>query len=111
MTRTLIHGAGRMARRILARSTEFDRIEILGLVSRSRPQADPGANWYASLGELDFSVDLLIDFTLPGGTRDAAQWCAANRVALLSGTTGLAEADTGALKSAALKVPVLWAPT
>ncbi len=55
-------------------------------------------------------ADLLIDFTLPGGTGVAAQWCAANKVALLSGTTGLTDEDIEALKKAALEVPVLWAP-
>jgi 4-hydroxy-tetrahydrodipicolinate reductase len=52
----------------------------------------------------------LIDFTLPGGTRVAADWCAANEVAILSGTTGLTGDDISALESAASKVPVLWAP-
>jgi len=99
-----------MARRVLARLSEFSDFELTGMVSRRRPEDDLDVVWYATLTEVDAVVDLLIDFTLPGGTQAAARWCAANRVALLSGTTGLHDADKAALKDAALKVPVLWAP-
>jgi 4-hydroxy-tetrahydrodipicolinate reductase len=52
----------------------------------------------------------LIDFTLPDGTGAAAQWCAENDVALLSGVTGLPDDITAALQTAADRVPVLWSP-
>lgn len=110
MTRTLLHGGGRMARRVLALLPDFESFELVGLVSRTRFEGDPGVEWFPSLEASSGSADLLIDFTLPGGTRVAATWCAANNVALLSGTTGLADEDFSALKNAALKVPVLWAP-
>ena len=99
-----------MARRVLANLPEFEEYELIGLVSRSQPVSGETSNWYSSLEQVDSSVDLLIDFTLPGGTAIAAQWCEKNNVAMISGTTGLAETDFSALKSAALKVPVLWAP-
>ena len=99
-----------MARRVLAHLSDYESFELLGLVSRSQPDVDPGVKWFSSLEELNTTADLLIDFTLPGGTRVAAQWCASNNVALLSGTTGLKDEDINALKNAALKVPVLWAP-
>ena len=110
MIRILIHGAGRMARRVMAQLQGFEGFELLGLVSRTRPGDDIGTSWFSSLEEVNGRADLLIDFTLPGGTRLAAQWCSARNVALLSGTTGLTEDDIGALKNAALGVPVLWAP-
>ena len=110
MTRTLVHGAGRMARSVLAQLPGFDKLELVGLVSRTRPDDIPGIDWFASLADMNSDVDLLIDFTLPGGTRAAAHWCAVNNVALLSGTTGLSDEDVEALESASLKVPVLWAP-
>lgn len=110
MTRTLVHGAGRMAGSVLAQLPDFENLELVGLVSRTQPDETSGIDWFASLEELKSDVDLLIDFTLPGGTRTAARWCAANHVALLSGTTGLNDEDMEALKSASLKVPVLWAP-
>ena len=110
MTRILVHGAGRMARRVLAQLPGYENFELLGLVSRSRPDDDIGTDWFESFSEANVSADLLIDFTLPGGTRLAAEWCAANNVALLSGTTGLTGDDVKALENASLKVPVLWAP-
>lgn len=110
MTRVLLHGAGRMARRVLAQMPGFENFELLGLVSRTKPDDDIGTDWFESFNEVGDSPDLLIDFTLPGGTRLAAQWCSARNVALLSGTTGLTENDVKALENAALRVPVLWAP-
>ena len=110
MTRILIHGAGRMARRVLAQLPGLENFELRGLVSRTRPDDDIGIDWFESLDLVNENADLLIDFTLPGGTRLAAEWCLANNVALLSGTTGLTQDDVQALESAALKVPVLWAP-
>ena len=62
------------------------------------------------VNDVNTPVDLLIDFTLPGGTRVAADWCERNGVPLLSGTTGLQDEDLDALNNAAMKVPVLWAP-
>ena len=110
MIRTLLHGAGRMARRVLVHLPEYEGFEPVGLVSRSQPDEDLGVEWFDALEKLNSKADLLIDFTLAGGTRAAAQWCASNEVAMLSGTTGLTDEDISALKAAALKVPVLWAP-
>jgi len=110
MTRVLLHGAGRMARRVQVLLQDFENFELLGLVSRTRPDNDTGNDWFESLEDVNVSADLLIDFTLPGGTGPAAQWCSARNVALLSGTTGLTEDDIKALENASLKVPVLWAP-
>jgi len=110
MTRTLVHGAGRMARRVLAHMPEFEKYELTGVVSRTQAEDLPATDWVASLEDFNASADLLIDFTLPGGTRTAADWCARNGVALLSGTTGLTDEDIKALKTAAQSVPVLWVP-
>lgn len=110
MTRTLVHGAGRMARSVLALMPEFQNYELAGLVSRTQPGDLSSTTWCSSLDEFKASADLLIDFTLPGGTRNAAEWCARHGVALLSGTTGMSDEDIRALKKAGLKVPVLWAP-
>ena len=110
MTRILLHGAGRMARRVLALIREAENLECVGLVSINRPDDFSEINWYSSLEATDTAAELLIDFTLPGGTRAAAHWCARQQVAMLSGTTGLGKEDDEALRDAALKVPVLWAP-
>jgi len=109
VTRILIHGAGKMARCILAQISEFPGCDIIGLVSRTQPE-DLDARWLGPLQNFEGSADVLIDFTLPGGTCLAAQWCGRNNVALLTGTTGLSDGDIKVLRKAALNVPVLWAP-
>lgn len=108
MIQLLIHGTGRMARRIQACLDATDGFKLVGLVSNSQPEDT--TLWSPSLSDIHQDIDLLIDFTLPEGTRAAAQWCEQNGVALLSGTTGLSDEHKLALTNAARKVPVLWAP-
>ena len=114
MIKVVIHGAGRMAQGVLALLPAHPEFQLVALVSRSKPDGSASellkaAPWTASLNEISEQVDLLIDFTLPGGPTEAAQWCGENGVALLSGTTGLTDQDKTALQQAATSVPVLWA--
>jgi 4-hydroxy-tetrahydrodipicolinate reductase len=62
------------------------------------------------LSQISTLPDFLIDFTLPAGTRAAAEWCRDNAVPLVSGVTGLSAEITAALESAAERAPVLWSP-
>jgi 4-hydroxy-tetrahydrodipicolinate reductase len=110
MTRIVIHGTGRMAEAIAAAAAVRDDVFITALVGPLAPQWGTDIPWYSTLGELPALPDLLIDFTLPEGTRTAAGWCSLNKVPLLSGVTGLANDATEALQSAAATVPVLWSP-
>jgi len=110
LIRLLIHGSGRMARRVLALAQEDPGFEIVGLVSRSQPDDLGGFPWRASLEDVVEPADLLIDFTLPGGTRAAAAWAGSHSVPFLSGTTGLKETETRVLEEAARQAPVLAAP-
>ena len=86
------------------------RIGQAVLVARGGADWAPGDACVASLDDLSGPPDLLVDFTLPDGTADAAQWCARHGVALVSGTTGLEGRHFEALDRAARHVPVLWAP-
>ncbi len=114
MIRTVLHGAGRMAQGVLAKLQEHPQFELVAIVSRTEPADLPAvlpsnAQWFSSLDQIDADVDLLIDFTLPGGPAAAASWCQKNSVALLSGTTGLSDEDKKALRDASADVQVLWA--
>lgn len=110
----MVYGAGRMAQGVLAELQEHPQFELVAVVSRNAPLellADSAEefNWLSALDFIDTDVDLVIDFTLSGGPTMAALWCQQNKVALLSGTTGLSEEDKQALSNAAAEVPVLWA--
>lgn len=103
-----------MAGCILDLRDEFPDIRVVGQVARSG-----SADWQAGIprfptlsaaGErLDGGIDLVIDFTLPEGTRAAARWCGAHGVPLLSGVTGIDGETEQALDHASRGVPVLWA--
>jgi 4-hydroxy-tetrahydrodipicolinate reductase len=112
--RIVIHGTGRMARAIVAAAAEATDIVIHALVGPQPPDGDSAATWFSGLGDLPGPAaplpDILIDFTLPDGTRAAAQWCAEHAVPLLSGVTGLPAETVEALRAAARRAPVLWSP-
>lgn len=53
-------------------------------------------------------VDLWIDFSSPEGFSEIYQFCEKNRRALVSGTTGLSDAQLAEM--GASKIPLLWSP-
>src|SRR5690606_36032990 len=53
--------------------------------------------------------DVAIDFSLPDGFDAVLATCLARGSALVSGTTGLSEAQQSALRQAAERIGVLWA--
>jgi 4-hydroxy-tetrahydrodipicolinate reductase len=110
MRQIVVFGGGRMGRQVAAAVHDSPQAQLAGVVSLNRPGWLKGAPWYADVARLDGQPDLLIDFSLPGGTATAANWCRANLVPMVSGTTGLDQADRDALNRAAELIPVLWAP-
>jgi 4-hydroxy-tetrahydrodipicolinate reductase len=110
MIQIAIHGAGRMAGAIVNAAESRDDLAIVATVGPETPDWQSPAPHFFSLPALPALPALLIDFTLPDGTGAAAQWCAENDVALLSGVTGLPDDITAALQTAADRVPVLWSP-
>lgn len=114
MIRTIVFGAGRMATRVVELAVDDPGYQVIAQVARSHPGPSAQPSEFETFGTLSevggsLEADLLIDFTLPDGTRDAARWCAANRVALLSGVTGIGPQVHAALDDAAKSIPVLWA--
>lgn len=117
MIRALLLGAGRMARSVAAVAAEYDDIDIVAQSSRRRPEARESGKdipFFENLAEVGEgaapAIDLLIDFSLPEGTLAAAHWCAENRVALLTGVTGIGGGVFAALDEASEAAPVLWSP-
>ena len=110
MLHVAIHGSGRMAKAISSAAASQDDLFITATVAPETPDWASDCPHFFSLDALPAMPALLIDFTLPEGTRTAAKWCVHQDVALLSGVTGLpAEVKTD-LHTAAQKIPVLWSP-
>ena len=55
-------------------------------------------------------ADVLIDFTRPEGTLRHLEYCAANHVRMVIGTTGFDDAGKAAIRAAGEKVGVVFAP-
>lgn len=99
-----------MAQAICRAAAQRAGLRIVALAGPQAPQWEAPAPWYPALTALPERPDLLIDFSLPEGTRAAAGWCAEQRVPLLSGVTGLPDDVQAALRRAAERVPLLWSP-
>lgn len=110
MIRTVVYGTGRMGAAVVEAARHSDHVSIVATVGPERPEWKSAIPWHPSLDELPDTPELLIDFTLPEGTRKAVGWCADHRVALLSGVTGIPADIRSELKRAATVIPVLWSP-
>lgn len=111
--RLLVHGAtGRMGRAVLRLAAEAPGLTVVGAVSGSRPAqrvVDGIPQFAASEIEGAPAFDVAIDFSLPDGFNRVLGLCVARGAALVSGTTGLSDAQQQAIDDAAARVPVLVA--
>lgn len=112
-TRILIHGAsGRMGRALLRLCAEDDACQVVAAVTRQSPaqRVVEGVPFFAARELAAVPVfDAAIDFSLPEGFDPLLELCVARGAALVSGTTGLSDAQRAALDAAATKIPLLWA--
>ena len=109
----LIHGAsGRMGQALLRLCAEHGECQIVAAVTRKSPaqRVIDGVPFFAA-NELSGApaFDVAIDFSLPEGFDPVLDLCVARGAALVSGTTGLSEAQRAALDTAATSVPLVWA--
>jgi 4-hydroxy-tetrahydrodipicolinate reductase len=97
----LVGADGRMGRRLAALAAEDPRLCVAAQVDRGTPpleSLDPAA------------IDCVIDFSVRQLVGSTTAWCAAHRVPLALGTTGLEPEDRAALDAAAAHVPLVFAP-
>ena len=82
---------------------------VVAAVARQAPD-DAGVPGFASteLARVP-GFDVAVDFSLPEGFDAILALCAARGAALVSGTTGLSEAQQQALGVAAVGIPIVWA--
>jgi 4-hydroxy-tetrahydrodipicolinate reductase len=111
-TRLLIHGAGgRMGQALLRLCAQRNDCHVVAAVSARSPsqRVVDGVPHFAATelgGAPDF--DVAIDFSLPAGFDAILAACLARGAGLVSGTTGLSEAQHAALNGAGARIGVLW---
>lgn len=111
MIRIALNGAGRMSAAIVKAAAQDVDTSIVAVVAPTRPDWAEALAYFPALEQLgDIAADVLVDFSLPEGTANAARWCAQSGVALLSGVTGLRPVEMDALKLTAKSSAVLWSP-
>jgi 4-hydroxy-tetrahydrodipicolinate reductase len=105
--RIALHGAtGRMGRAI-AEVCAAEGVQITGAFAAPDDPAI-GTGGISALGEID--ADVVIDFSAKGAVVGLADRCRADRVPLVSGTTGLGVEEERAIAALAEIVPVVHAP-
>lgn len=111
--RLLIHGAtGRMGQALLRLCREETTgCEVVAAVARRVDTRVVDGVPQFTAAEL-FGVpafDVAIDFSLPEGFDAILALCVARGAALVSGTTGLSDAQKAALEAASATIPLAWA--
>lgn len=110
--RIVVHGAsGRMGQAVLRLAAGREDLSVIAAVSRTvHARVIDGVPRFATheLGGVP-EFDVAVDFSLPEGFDGILATCRDRGVALVSGTTGLSEAQRVALQAAAQWIPVLWA--
>jgi 4-hydroxy-tetrahydrodipicolinate reductase len=111
-TRLLIHGAnGRMGQALQRLAEQVGGCEVVAAVSRKvGPRVIDGIPQFAAselAGAPEF--DAAIDFSLPEGFDAILGLCVARGKPLVSGTTGLSDAQLAALEAASTRIPLVWA--
>jgi 4-hydroxy-tetrahydrodipicolinate reductase len=120
--RIAIAGAsGRMGRMLVEAVQAAPDAELVGALDvAGSPAIGSDAGAYAGqltgvviqsdLGKVLLDADVLIDFTRPEGTLRHLAYCAAHGVKLVIGTTGFDDAGKAAIRAAAEKTAIVFAP-
>jgi 4-hydroxy-tetrahydrodipicolinate reductase len=114
----IVGASGRMGQELRALATEVGGFALSLGVS---PSSAPGFARVATALDCNHEtsghglghealIDVVVDFSLPEATKSVAAWCATHGKPLVSGVTGLGEAERAALAQAASAVATLWAP-
>jgi 4-hydroxy-tetrahydrodipicolinate reductase len=108
--RLLVHGAsGRMGRALCRLAGDAGFVVVAGTSRGGEPVADGVPGLRADALDDAPPFDVAIDFSLPAAFDGIVALCLSRGCPLVSGTTGLSEAQRDALAAASAKIPVLWA--
>jgi 4-hydroxy-tetrahydrodipicolinate reductase len=106
--------SGRMGRRVLELAVRSGDISLVGAwVGAGSPRRGQHAGAgglldFATIGEVAAAPDVVVDFSRADAFDDVLSWCVSERVALVSGTTGLTPGQQAAIDDAARTIAVVW---
>ncbi len=113
----VVGAGGRMGRRIVALAAESKRFEIVGAVDKAdHPDLGKDAGVLAGAERLNVPLtsswpagaQVAIDFSMPEAAEETVKACAAHKISLVIGTTGLTPDQQESLKSAARTIPIVY---
>ena len=113
----VVGAAGRMGKRIVALAVDSGEFDIVGAVERqSHPDIDKDAGLLAGAGAIDIKLtdtfskggEVAIDFSLAEAADETLEHCLENKLALVSGTTGLSSAQREKFKAASKTIPIIY---
>jgi 4-hydroxy-tetrahydrodipicolinate reductase len=113
----VVGAAGRMGKRIFSLAAEAGELDIIAAVERQgHPDIGKDAGLVAGAGPIDVKLadkfpkdgDVAVDFSQPEAADKTIDYCLKNKVALVSGTTGLSNQQREKFKAAAEKIPVIY---
>jgi 4-hydroxy-tetrahydrodipicolinate reductase len=106
----IVGGAGRMGQALAVGLGELPDIKVVTLIDVREPSELHGATYAKSLGENEgLGVDVVVDFSAPESVVASAHWCAAHKVGLVIGTTGLSAEQRSEVDEASTKTGVVMA--
>jgi 4-hydroxy-tetrahydrodipicolinate reductase len=117
-TKLVVVGAGgRMGRRIIALAVESGQFDIAGAVEREgHPDIGKDAGLLAGAGAIGIKLtdafvtggEAAVDFSLAGAVDKTIDYCVENKMALVSGTTGLSSAQREKFKAASEEIAIIY---
>jgi 4-hydroxy-tetrahydrodipicolinate reductase len=121
IVRLAINGsAGRMGRRLTALAGEDPALKVAAAIEQAgHVEIGQDAGAIAGLGpigvvlapQLDADVDVVIDFSEPGGAMEILECCRQRSLPLVLATTGLSAEQQEVVRAAAETIPIVWAPS
>jgi len=114
----VIGAAGRMGRRILSLAANSGQFDIIAAVERQgHPDIGKVYTLESPSGPIEVTLtdtyaaaaaDVAIDFSQPEAVDETIDYCLENKVALVSGTTGLSVRQRDKIKEAAGNIPIIY---